>query len=143
MGAGPLEPRVAGSILANAVHDIDLVAISDREHLRNDLGRILEVGIQGHHIGAARMVQARGDRGLVPGVGPQPKHPELGPLAAESLEEHGRGIRRTVIDCHDFVGPPPAIGQWPQSLNEDGQHRLLVEHRNHDADGDVGARQSS
>ncbi len=132
----PLERGVARAVLPHAVDDVDALGPGDPEHLADGLGRVLEVGVDRHDVPAPGPGQTGGDGRLVAGVGPQPDHPQLRPLAAQPLEEDGRGVAGAVVDGEDLVGHAPGLGEGPEPLDEERQDVLLVEHR--DDDGQLG-----
>ncbi len=50
LGRDALEPRVRGPVVAHAVDDVDAVVPGCLEHLRDDLRRVLEVGVERHDV---------------------------------------------------------------------------------------------
>ena len=133
-GAEPLERRVARAVRAHAVDDVDALVARCGEHLRDHLGRVLQVGVEGHDVVAPGAGQARGDGRLVTGVGAQPDHAELGPLAPDPLQHHGRRVGAAVVDGHHLVGGLERVGHGPQTRDEQGQDVFLV------VDGDDDAQ---
>ena len=70
-----LEPRLALADVAHRVDDVVALAPA-RGELEDDLGRILEVGVEHDHRVARREVDAGGERDLVAEVAREPDEPE-------------------------------------------------------------------
>ena len=134
-GAQPLEGGVGRAVLPHAVDDVDVLAARDGQHLADDLGRVLQVGVDGHDPAPAGPGQPGRDRRLVPGVRPQPHDAHLRPRVADPLEQHRRAVGRAVVDAEHLVGHAPPVGHGPQPLDEEGEDVLLVVDR--DDDGEV------
>ena len=130
-GAGP----------PGAAHDLGAVAPGG-DKFRDDLGRVLQVGIHGHDgIGRAGVREAGGEGALeteIPG-----KLHEFEARIAGGLgpEEFGRAILAAVVDQN---GPPraavPAVKERGEPGAELGDNLLFVEDRNNQSDGGDGAR---
>ena len=137
-GRGALERGVAGAVLTDPVDDVDALRAGRGEHLADDLGRVLEVGVDGDDVVAPGPGQAGRDRRLVAGVGAQPHHAHLRPLPAQPLEQHGRRVVGAVVDAEHLVADPPALRHRPQPVDEQRQDLLLVVHRDDHGEVDVG-----
>ncbi len=137
-GGDPLERGVGGPVGAHPVDDVDALAARHGEHLADHLGWVLQVGVEGHDPLAPGAGQAGRDGRLVPGVGAQPDHAHLRPLASQPLQQHGGAVGGAVVDAEDLVGRAPPVRGRAQALDEQRQHRLLVVHGDHDAQVDRG-----
>src|SRR2546423_1437762 len=60
-----LEARLAGTAEPHAVDDLEPL-LPPLDHLGDDFGRILQIGVDHHHRVSARVVDARAQRNLVP-----------------------------------------------------------------------------
>ncbi len=129
LGRDALEPRVGGAVVAHAVDDVDPVVLRGREHLGDDLGRVLQVGVEGDDVVAEGADEPGGDRRLVPGVGAQAHDAQLRPLAVVALEQRGRQVLAAVVDRDDLVGRVHGVEERSEPLDEEGEHLLLVVHR--------------
>ena len=95
--AGELEPRLALARLAHRVDDVGAAA-PGVEHLRDQLGRVLEVAVDHHHDVAARVLQPGADRRLVAEVARQAD--ELDPLVRgrQGAQPLAGRVARAVVD---------------------------------------------
>ena len=118
-GGAALERGVGAAVAAHAVDDVDALAAGQVQHLLDDLGRVLQVGVDRHHVVAARPGQARGDRRLVTGVGAQADDAELGPVVADALHHDRGGVGAAVVDGDDLVGGVQPVEHRSQPLHEE------------------------
>ena len=104
-----LEARLAFALLADGVDDV-AAGPPVVEHERDQLGRILEVGVEHHDRVASRMVEAGGQRGLMAEVARQLDH------------AHARVVGRELVELG--VGPSvepsstSTISNWSPSSAE-------------------------
>ena len=121
-----LEARLAFTLLADGIHDVAAGA-PVVEHARDQLGRILEVGVEHHDRVAAGMVETGGQRGLMAEVARQLNQAHAGIVRGE-LAELGLGaVGRAVIDEHELELEP--VERAAHARVELLDRGLLVVHR--------------
>src|SRR5690606_16475611 len=112
----PLEERLALALAAHAVDHVEAAA-GLLEHLRHDLGRILEIGVEHDDPVALGSIEPGGDRDLMPEV-PRERDELVAALAlAHRHEERARPVLRAVVDEHDLPRVPDGR-QPPEELPE-------------------------
>jgi hypothetical protein len=126
-----LHPCLPFAALPDRVHDIGAVAPA-RDHVRDQLGRVLEVGVDHHHGVAARVLEAGGDRGLVAEVARERDH--LDPLVGrgELGEQPAGPVLGAVVGDHQLPVPHP-LQCRRDPVVERADVALLVPHRGDDA----------
>jgi len=97
------ENRLSFARSPHAVHDVVTLSKS-REHLGDDLRRVLQVGIHHHHRLAARVVEAGSDGELVSEIARQRNHPVARLGGAELLQSGEGTVARPVVDEDHFPG---------------------------------------
>ena len=92
----------------HAEHDVGPRAVGGH-HLRDDVGVVLQVGVDAHHGVRApgRHVQACQQGRLVPDVGGQVEAVDAAVLAVELLDERPSAVRAAVVDKEDVA---PGVG---------------------------------
>jgi hypothetical protein len=118
---------------AFAAHPVDDVAAGAPlgDQLADQLGRVLEVGVDRHHRVAAAVVDAGGDGRLVSEVARQLDHLHPRVLLGEVAQELAGPVGGAVVDQDELELDP--VESRADALVEGRQHRLLVEHRGGDA----------
>ena len=113
------------ALLPLAVHD--LVALPPVREARGDqLGRVLQVGIEDRDGLAARPREPGRDRGLVPEVAREAQDLEAGVGGAQGREPLVGAVPGTVVDEHDLPRHADSREGGKQALLEQGQDRDLV-----------------
>ena len=102
------------------------------EHRRDQLGRILEVGVEHHDRVAAGVVEPRGQRRLVAEVARQLHDTHARVTVGEALEQHRRAVAGAVVDQHELE--PQPLERRADARVELLDRLLLVVDRRHDAD---------
>ena len=92
--------------------------------MRDQLGRVLEVGVEHHDRVAAGVVESGGQRRLVPEVARQEDDPHAGIVVGEPLERRRRAVARAVVDEHELELQPLERRAHPRVELVD--RRLLV-----------------
>jgi hypothetical protein len=107
----------AGLALALGAHGIDHVGPGAPavEHLEDDLGRVLEVGVHHHHGVARRVVEARRQRGLVAEVARELDDLHAVVAVGELAQDGRRGVRRAVVDHDELERQVAQRGAHPGS----------------------------
>ena len=123
-----LEAALALPLLHDCVDDL-VARLPARDELGDDLRRMLEVSVHRHHGLAAREVEARSQRDLMP----EPAR-EAGDLEARvpRVELDGEAVGavgRAVVDEHDLPGSLQAVEDGGEPRGERGQDLLLVPER--------------
>jgi hypothetical protein len=127
---GDLEARLAGARLAHRVDDVG-AASPGGQHLRDQLRRVLEVGVDHHDDVAAGVLQPGAERRLVAEVAGE--HDDLDPLVGggELAEQLAGRVLGAVVDEHQLELDAAERGDGPRVERADGV--LLVVHRRDDA----------
>ena len=128
---GQLERGLAGALLANGVHHLGALAPAS-DHLGDQLGGILQVGVEHRHDVAACVLQAGGQRGLVAEVARKVDHAHARVGGGNPVEQLRRGVGAAVVDDHELklvVG-----GRRARASDELLDELLLVVHRRYDAE---------
>ena len=104
------------------------------EKLRDDLGRVLQVGVHDHDRVAVRVVHARGDRQLVAEVAREREQldPRV-PLGAGGRPRR-RAVPAAVVDEEQLEILGLLLEHAAQAIAEDGEALLLVQERHDDDD---------
>lgn len=87
-----LERGLPGAALAHAIDDVSILLAHRGEHCTQQLGRILQVGVDDQDRIPAAEIEASGQSQLVTMV---------------SGEVHGYHVR--ILGCHSLHGPPTSI----------------------------------
>ncbi len=71
-------------------------------HAGNQLGGVLQVGVDHRHHVPLRVLEPRGERRLVAEVAREMDHPHAGVVGGEPVEQLGRGVGAAVVDEHEL-----------------------------------------
>ena len=93
-----LEARLSVARLADAVHHVDVFSPQLGEHLGNELGRILQIGVDHTHVFTERRVEPGGHGGLVAEVAREMDHVRPGMRGRDRVHQLGRRVARAVVD---------------------------------------------
>ena len=102
------------------------------EHRRDQLRRVLQVGVEHHHGVALGVVEAGGERRLVPEVARQVDDADARVGPGEAIEQHRRTVARAVVDQHQLEWEP--LERRAHARVELLDRRLLVVDGGDDAD---------
>ena len=97
---GPLEPGGAFGLLSNRRHHV-MAPPPERDHLRNQSGGMLQVGVHHHHRRSDCHVEAGRERNLMPAVSGQRKHPQALVRVREAVQTLERRVGTAVVDEAD------------------------------------------
>ena len=90
-GGRELERGLALAPLAHGIHDVRALAPL-RDHLADQLRRILQIGVEHRDGVAGRVLQAGGERGLVAEVARQMDHAHARVARGDRVEQLGRAV---------------------------------------------------
>ena len=94
--------RLSPGLAPHPVDDLEpFLPLGD--HAGDDLGRVLEIGVDDDHGVAGRQVDARGDGHLVAKVPREAGDAEVRVALGQALENLQRAVGAAVVDQHDFV----------------------------------------
>ena len=96
------------------------------DQLRDQLRRVLKIGVDHDHRCAARVVQAGGQCHLLAEVARQVEHGDPGITRAQLVEHGHRAIAAPVIDEQDLGALAQPIQAGGETAMELDQHRLLI-----------------
>ena len=100
-GGGELERGLALALLAHGVDDVGAGAPA-LDHLEDQLGGVLQVGVNHRHDVTGGMLEAGGECGLVAEVAREVDHADARIGGGESVEQLGRAVGRAVVDEHEL-----------------------------------------
>jgi len=114
----------------------DVVALAPGgDEIGDDLGRVLEVGVDHHHrLRARRVVESGGQRDLLAEVPAEIEHADMRIFRLQFEHEGEGGIAGAVIDEDDFPGEADAVHDRREARMEGPQHFLLIIGRHDDGD---------
>ena len=129
----PFAPPAILALAADGAHVV-VALVEHGDQLADFLGGILQVGIQGDHVVAARIRQSRHDRRMLAEIRVKQHHARLfGPALELLAQQRRRAILAAVVDEHALVGDRQCIESGVQPLEQGRQHLLFVVDRNDDA----------
>ena len=128
---GELEARLAFSLLADGIDDVTAGA-PVVEHAGDELRRILKVGVEHHDRVATRMVEAGGERRLMPEIARELNDADSRVGRRELVELGVGGVGGAVVDEHDLEPEPVERGAYARVELLD--RRFLVVHGRDDAE---------
>ncbi len=100
-GGGELEGGLALALLAHGVDDVGaLLPLLD--HARDQLRRVLQVGVDHRHHIAGRVLQAGRERGLVAEVSREMNDSYARVGGGQAVEQRGRRVGAAVVDEHQL-----------------------------------------
>ena len=76
------------------------------EHHAEQLGRILQIGIDDQHFGASRPLQSCRQRHLVAKIAAEPHSANAGIVLRLGRDDLPRPVRRAIVHQQDFVTQP-------------------------------------
>ena len=124
------ECGLAAAALAHPVNDVGLLRAHRLHHRGQQLGRILEVGVDDQHVIAAAQIEARRQRQLVAMIARQVDSDEARNAGRELPHLRPAAIARAVVDEHDLIILIGGLSRGRgQPLVQRGEARLLVEAR--------------
>ena len=113
--------------MRNAIMTDDVVAIApELDHLRNHLGRVLQVGVDDHDCIAGRFFQSGSDGDLVAEVARQQQHANVRVDELEFSQNRLRVVATAVVDEEQFVIQRQCGEDRRQTLVSRAQHVLFV-----------------
>ena len=125
---GPLERGVAAPALAHAIDDIRLARAHHVEHRRQELGRILQVGVDDQHMIAAAQIESGGQRELVAVVARQVHGDDVRIFGGKLPHDRPAAVPRAVVDQHHFVITANRLVRGGGQASVQGlQARLFIE----------------
>jgi hypothetical protein len=98
---GELEGGLALALLAHGVDDVGAGAPA-LDHLEDQLGGVLQVGVNHRHDVTGGMLEAGGECGLVAEVAREVDHSDARIGGGESVEQLGCAVGRAVVDDHEL-----------------------------------------
>jgi len=98
-----LEDRLAGALAAHGIDHIGLVLDHRRAHVAEQLGRILQIGIDDQDLFAGAQIEPGGQRELVAMVARQVDRDQPRVDGGEALHHRPAVVARAVVDEEDFI----------------------------------------
>ena len=127
-----LEWRLTVARHALAIRDVVALA-PPLHHLRNDIGRILQIRVDEHHRIASRVLEPRGHGNLVAEVARQAHDANMRIRLLELLENARGAIAASVVDVDDLVVEVvQPRGHSAHATVRFLQHRFFIEAGHHD-----------
>jgi hypothetical protein len=131
------EQRVLSPLPHAANHVVALGELV--QELRDLLGRILQVGVEGDHHVSVHVLEGRQESLVLSEVARELEHADaIRPRARRLLENLERAIPASVVHEDQLVGRSPAVHHGEQAREQLGQAALLVV--DGDDDGDLHGR---
>ena len=131
-----LNKLAVGSSAAGRLDDVE-ARFPARDELRNELGRMLHVGVEADHRVALGVVHARGQRGLMAEVARQMDHRDaIGMLGVQGVERGAGAVGAAVIDQQHRVAYGRPVHHLEERVDEVGDPLdLVVDRRDHGQGG--------
>ena len=134
------ERALAGPLGAHRRHDVEAFApLGDQ--LGDDLGRILQVGVDHHHGAAAGVLDAGRDGRLVAEVAAEAQDADARVAVGGGEQDRRRLVDRAVVDEDDLVIGARRFEHGEEAMLQLGQDGGLVEDR--DDDRELGSRRAA
>jgi hypothetical protein len=138
-GGGALEQALAVALTALAVDHVGaplpVHSVHERHHVGQELGRVLQVGIDDQDALAAAQGEPGGERELMAVVAHQAHRDDTRVLRRGLGHDLPGAVVAAVVDQHDLALPADAIQYGADPAQELGQDVLLVVARSHHGQG--------
>ena len=103
LGGAALEGGLAGAGAAHRIDDVGLPPLHLGDHLGEQFGRILEVGVDDQDALARAQIEAGGQRELVAVIARQVDRDQARIALGQRLHHRPAAVARAVVDQHDLI----------------------------------------
>ena len=121
-GGRELERGLALALLAHGVDHVCPLAPAG-DHVRDQLGRVLQVGVEHRDDVSGGVLESGGERGLVAEVAREVDHAHAAVGGGDAVEQSGRGIVAAVVDDHELE---LVVGGGGARARDEFLHELLL-----------------